>query len=217
VSGQFRRNILLCVSTFPDSLFIKSLTFLQFSWFLASSPDSWSAQWSLWFYYSLHLRSHCEGLAVIFNGSIASIRSAKRRYLSCSEARFWGFSPRRGDTLHTKWHLDPSSGLGTIHQHYRLDRQTDRQRSNTTYRRTVLKLWPKNRSPCAIGPLSVCANLSATLVYCGQTVELIRMPLGKEVPLGPGRIVLDGYPSLPQLAQLPPQFSAHIYCGQTAR
>ena len=45
------------------------------------------------------------------------------------------------------------------------------------------------------------------------------MPLGMEVGLGPGDIVLDWDPSL-----LPkkgcgghrPQFSAHVYCGQTA-
>jgi len=34
--------------------------------------------------------------------------------------------------------------------------------------------------------------LSATLVYCGQTVGYIKMPLGTEVGLGPGNIVLDG-------------------------
>jgi len=36
------------------------------------------------------------------------------------------------------------------------------------------------------------------------------MPLGTEVGLGPGDIVLDGDPAPP------PQFSAHVYCGQTA-
>ena len=41
--------------------------------------------------------------------------------------------------------------------------------------------------------LSVC--LSVTLVYCGQTVGLIKMKLGTEVGLGPGNIVLDGDPS----------------------
>jgi len=35
--------------------------------------------------------------------------------------------------------------------------------------------------------------LSVTLVYCGQTGGWIRMPLGTEVGLGPGHIVLDGY------------------------
>ena len=38
--------------------------------------------------------------------------------------------------------------------------------------------------------LSVC--LSVTLVYCDQPVGWIKMPLGTEVGLGPGHIVLDG-------------------------
>jgi len=39
-----------------------------------------------------------------------------------------------------------------------------------------------------------------TLVYCGQTVAWIRMPIGMEVyiGLGPGHIVLDGDPAPPQ-------------------
>jgi len=36
------------------------------------------------------------------------------------------------------------------------------------------------------------------------------MPLGMEVGRGPGDFVLDGDPAPP------PQFSAHVYCGQTA-
>jgi len=40
-------------------------------------------------------------------------------------------------------------------------------------------------------------------VYCGQTVGWINMPLGKEVGLGPGHIVLDGDPA-PTAA--PPHF-----------
>jgi len=35
-----------------------------------------------------------------------------------------------------------------------------------------------------------------TLVYCGQTAGWINVPLGTEVGLGPGDIVLDG-PSFP--------------------
>jgi len=56
--------------------------------------------------------------------------------------------------------------------------------------------------------LSDCclACLFVTLVYCGQTVGWIRMPLGMEV----GHIVLDG-DSAPH-----PQFSDHVCCGQTA-
>jgi len=39
-----------------------------------------------------------------------------------------------------------------------------------------------------IGSLSVCPDLSVcdVVVYCGQTVGWIRMPLGTEVGLGPG-------------------------------
>ena len=43
------------------------------------------------------------------------------------------------------------------------------------------------------------------------------MKLGMQVGLGPGHIVLDGDPTLlPKGAQPPPQFSAHISCGQMA-
>jgi len=39
------------------------------------------------------------------------------------------------------------------------------------------------------------------------------MPLGMEVVLGPGHLVLDGDP---QRGTVPPQFLAHVCCGQTA-
>jgi len=44
------------------------------------------------------------------------------------------------------------------------------------------------------------------------------LALGMEVGLGPGDFVLDGDPALPPQkgAEPPPQFSAHVYCGQTA-
>ena len=43
------------------------------------------------------------------------------------------------------------------------------------------------------------------------------MPLGKEVGLVPGHIVLDGDPVGTQSATAaPPRFSVHVYCGQTA-
>ena len=43
------------------------------------------------------------------------------------------------------------------------------------------------------------------------------MPLGREVGLGPGDIVLDGDPATPpQRAQHHPQFSVYVCCGQTA-
>ena len=44
------------------------------------------------------------------------------------------------------------------------------------------------------------------------------MPLGTEVGLRPDDIVLDGHQApLPKKGtEPPPQFSAHVYCGQTA-
>ena len=43
------------------------------------------------------------------------------------------------------------------------------------------------------------------------------MPLGTEVGLGPGDIVLDGDPDPPKSGkQPPPQFPVHVCCGQTA-
>jgi len=39
--------------------------------------------------------------------------------------------------------------------------------------------------------------LSVTLVSCSQSVGWIKMPLGVEVGLGPGHIVLDGDPAPP--------------------
>jgi len=45
------------------------------------------------------------------------------------------------------------------------------------------------------------------------------MALGMEVGLGPGHIVLDYIITLHYyyvITQLPPQFSAHFCCGQTA-
>ena len=45
------------------------------------------------------------------------------------------------------------------------------------------------------------------------------MPLGMEVGLSPGDFVFDVDPALSQKrggAEPPPQFSAHVYCSQTA-
>ena len=58
---------------------------------------------------------------------------------------------------------------------------------------------PRDRCPICPVCLSFCPSvrLSVTLVYCGQTVGWIKMPLGTEVDLGPGHIVLDGDPSCP--------------------
>jgi len=42
------------------------------------------------------------------------------------------------------------------------------------------------------------------------------MPPGMEVGLGPGDFALDGDPAPPSPKRAEPQFSAHVYCGQTA-
>jgi len=60
------------------------------------------------------------------------------------------------------------------------------------------------------------------LVYCGKTVQWIKMPLGMEVGLGPGGIMLDGEPALhgrvtsatvPQQWAESGDFSAHFASG----
>ena len=53
-------------------------------------------------------------------------------------------------------------------------------------------------------------------VCCGQMAGLIKMALGTEVGMGPGDIVLHGYPAFPPLKGHSPQFSANVRCGQTA-
>jgi len=45
----------------------------------------------------------------------------------------------------------------------------------------------------------------------------IKISLGVELGLGQGDFVLDGdHAPLPKRGRSPPQFSAHVYCGQTA-
>jgi len=43
-------------------------------------------------------------------------------------------------------------------------------------------------------------------VYCDQMAEWMKMPLGMEVDLGPGHIVLDRVPAPVKGAQQPPSF-----------
>jgi len=54
-------------------------------------------------------------------------------------------------------------------------------------------------------------------VYCSQTAEWIKMPVGTKVGLGPGNIVLyaDPVPS-PKGHRPSPKFAAHVCCGQPA-
>jgi len=50
-------------------------------------------------------------------------------------------------------------------------------------------------------------------VYSGQTAGWMKTPLGTEVHLGLGHIVLDGVPALRETGTAAPIFSAHVYCG----
>ena len=52
-------------------------------------------------------------------------------------------------------------------------------------------------------------------VCCGQTAGWVKMPLGMEVDLSPGHIVLDGVPALRERGTVAPIFSAHVYCGHS--
>ena len=58
--------------------------------------------------------------------------------------------------------------------------------------------------------------LSVTLVYCGQTVQWIKMKFGTQLGLRSGHIVLDGDPAAPPQKGHSPQFSAHVCFGNTA-
>ena len=49
-------------------------------------------------------------------------------------------------------------------------------------------------------------------VCCGQMAGWMKTPLGTEVDLDPGHIVLDGVPA-PAKGHSSPLFSAHVYCG----
>ena len=72
-----------------------------------------------------------------------------------------------------------------------------------------------------VRPIYGTAVLSACLSVCNVGVlwpnGYIKMPLGTEIGLGPGDIVLDGYPAphgKGHSSRL--HFSVHVYCGQTA-
>jgi len=79
------------------------------------------------------------------------------------------------------------------------DGQTDRQTDGIAVASTALAMRALRRAVKTVRPMlsnRCLACLSVTLVYYGQTVGWIKMPLGTEVGLGPGHIVLDGHPAL---------------------
>jgi len=54
-------------------------------------------------------------------------------------------------------------------------------------------------------------------ICCGQMAGLIKTPLGTEVGLSPGDLMLDRDPApFHKKDAEPPKFLAHVYCGQTA-
>jgi len=55
-------------------------------------------------------------------------------------------------------------------------------------------------------------------MYCEQTAGWIKMPLGMEIGLGSGHVMLDGaqFPPPQKKRGTVPQFSAHVCFGQTA-
>jgi len=53
-------------------------------------------------------------------------------------------------------------------------------------------------------------------VCCGQTAVCIKIPLGTEVGLSLGGVVLEGDPAPSPLKGHGPQFLATVRCGQTA-
>ena len=75
---------------------------------------------------------------------------------------------------------------------------------------------PHGKGPRSLPTFTVNGRINSAHVYCGLTAGWIRIPLGTEVGLGPGDIVLDGDPVPPKRGTAGPQFSAHVYCGQTA-
>jgi len=83
--------------------------------------------------------------------------------------------------------------------------------------KTVRQLRPMYRTVVMSCPvLYVC--LSVTLVYRGQTVGWIKIPLSTEIGLGAGDILLVRDPAPPRKgAQQPPYFSAHVYCWPNCR
>jgi len=52
-------------------------------------------------------------------------------------------------------------------------------------------------------------------VYCGQTAGWIKIPIGTEVNLGSGNVVLDGIAAPPKTGTAA-QLSIYAYCNQTA-
>jgi len=69
---------------------------------------------------------------------------------------------------------------------------------------------PSPQKGCGALQISCLSCVSVTLVYCGQTVERIKMKLGMQVGLGPGHIVLSGDLAPPPQRGTPPIFGPYL-------
>ena len=76
--------------------------------------------------------------------------------------------------LHAKFRLDLSNCLATVHERHRQDNKQDRQRTDSIGR-TVLQTVAQKRF--ALCYRTVVLSVLA-LVYCGQTVQWIKIKLG---------------------------------------
>ena len=73
----------------------------------------------------------------------------------------------------------------------------------------------------ASSPLAPLPKRTDTLIFGSRLLWLndcmnFKMPLGTKVNLGPGDVVLDAVAAPLPKRGTAPQFSVHIYCGQTA-
>jgi len=128
----------------------------------------------------------------VFSGTLnptqSIIEASRGRTVLCSVKNFCGW----------QWKSNPGQSVIFITDHcWSFVKGKVHNTQNYYFWATVTS----NGSPYATGPLSCLPCLSVTLVYCSKTVGWIKMPLGMEVGLGPGDIVLDG-------TQLPPRKGA---------
>jgi len=75
-------------------------------------------------------------------------------------------------------------------------------------RRLCVRWGPSSPEKKATAPAQFLAH-----VYCDQTAGWMKTPLGTEVDVGPGHIVLDGDPAPLRKGHSSPPFSVRVYCS----
>jgi len=126
------------------------------------------------------------------------------------------YCPVAGDAMNKIGVFDEVQADTDHHQSTCAYASNSRQRHTTAQDRPLLITISFWATVCKTVRPTCLSCLSLTLIYCGQTVRWIKMPLGTEVSLSPGHIVLDGDPAPLTGAQQPlPNVSPHFYCGQT--